>query len=304
MIYLSQIYTIKYLIHIQIDVYFPMSIFIYINLWAFWAPLFSHNLCTQTIHTPEFISVNCHVPIIPKKLWNTTEDFWPSFLSYIQEKMCYHPNASLLEKGINWQTEQQKHESPSLVSYCSVAPVIIVTEANLMVLCSTNIIFGVAPPVCYHSPIPHSLHLATKLCFNLHGSFVVIVKYCICYTGITCPGAERITANFLTLRLQISKIWTIMPIPIVYGVDCWLVARYLSSIFSQPIVRKVWTGGKTRRWICGHISGRNAHPCELVTPIIGLLLVRIKDVTRLCVYTELLLDYLGLGGENQHSGEW
>ena len=101
---------------------------------------------------------------------------------------------------------------------------------------------------------------------------------------------------------------------------------------------------------------------SLSSPIIGLLLVRIKDVTRLCVYTELLitenkalqrnntclilqgpplrkketfvffpalcgsffqrllkmpnkviflilmniknlLDYLGLGGENQHSGE-
>ena len=45
---------------------------------AFWAPLFSHNLnyqCKQTVHTPEFISVTCHVPIT-SKLWNTTEKFW------------------------------------------------------------------------------------------------------------------------------------------------------------------------------------------------------------------------------------
>ena len=38
-------------------------------------------------------------------------------------------------------------------------------------------------------------------------------------------------------------------------------------VFSEThSIRKFWTGGKTRRWICVHFSGCHAQPCELVTP--------------------------------------
>ena len=76
LITLSQNYTIQPYILVNDE-----NVFYHENFHtkkAFWAPLFSHNLnyqCKQTVHTPEFISVTCHVPIT-SKLWNTTEKFW------------------------------------------------------------------------------------------------------------------------------------------------------------------------------------------------------------------------------------
>ena len=76
LITLSQNYTIQpYILVNDVIVFYHEN---FHTKKAFWAPLFSHNLnyqCKQTVHTPEFISVTCHVPIT-SKLWNTTEKFW------------------------------------------------------------------------------------------------------------------------------------------------------------------------------------------------------------------------------------
>ena len=79
--------------------------------------LSSTSIFTQFMNTnnsySEFISVKCHVPIIPCEIQLRIFDYqiWSSkTLSGVNR---YWINAALLEKRMNWKTEQQKCESPS-----------------------------------------------------------------------------------------------------------------------------------------------------------------------------------------------
>ena len=119
-----------------------------------------------------------------------------------------------------------------------------------------------------------SENLPTELRLKVHCLVIVIVYHCIRYTGVTrsanneltkiraklfflvkAPGAERVTTKFLTLSLQLGEVWPIVPVlgnhsgfnpvlggirpyPIVFSVDCWLIARYLSTIFAQKLQTK------------------------------------------------------------------